>query len=86
MNILFWNIRGLGSKGRRAQLKRFLADHKITCVCISETIKQSFTNREVVALGGVTDYKWHWVPSQGHSGGLLMGIDEEVLEVSEYEG
>jgi hypothetical protein len=39
----------------------------------------------VVALGGGNNFAWKWVPSQGHSGGLLMGIDEDVLEVTDYQ-
>lgn len=85
MNILFWNIRGLESKGRKAQLKKILSEHRVNCVCISETIKQNFTNREASALGGENYFSWKWVPSQGHSGGLLIGIDEDMLEVSDYQ-
>lgn len=62
MNILFWNIRGLGGKGRKAQLKKILLNHSIKCVCMSETIKQNFTNRELRALGGGLSYKWDWIP------------------------
>lgn len=80
MNILFWNIRGLGSKGRKA-LKKIITDHKICCVWLNETIKQKFTDRELRALGGGDTFVWNWIPSQDHSGGLLMGLDEEVLEV-----
>lgn len=85
MNILFWNIRGLGSKGRRSQLKNILQEHKVNCVCISETIKQNFTNREVLALGGGISFTWKWVPSQGRLGGLLIGLEDEVVEVSDYQ-
>jgi mannosylglycoprotein endo-beta-mannosidase len=85
MNILFWNIRGLGSKGRRAQLKKIINEFRIGCVCISETIKQSFTNREVSALGGGPNFVWKWVPSQGLSGGLLVGVDDDICEISDYK-
>jgi len=85
VNILFWNIRGLDSKGRKAQLKKILFEHKVNCVCISESIKQNFTAREVTALGRGNSFTWNWVPSQGHSGGLLLGIDDEIFEVSDYQ-
>jgi len=58
MNILFWNIRGLSSEGRKAQLNRIINEYRISCVCVSETIKQSFTNREVLALGGGVGVTW----------------------------
>lgn len=84
MSTLFWNIRGLGTKGRKAQLKKILQEHQIKYVCISETIKQRFTNRELAALGGGLPFKWEWVP-RGHSRGLLMGVDEDFVEVSSVE-
>jgi len=33
------------------------------------------------ALGSGFSFTWDWVPSKGHSGGLLMGIDEDFAEL-----
>jgi exonuclease III len=86
MSVLFWNVRGLGSKGRKAQLKKIVQEHQIKCLCISETIKQNFTNRELQALGGGSAFTWNWIPPTGRSGGLIMGVDEEFAEVIKIEG
>jgi len=85
ISVLFWNVRGLGSRGRRAQLKKIIQDHQIRCLCISETIKQNFTNRELNAIGGGMPFTWEWIPARGHSGGLLMGIEEDFAEVIKIE-
>lgn len=85
MNILFWNVRGLGSKGRKAQLKKVLQEHRISYVCLSDTMKQNFNNKELNALAGGVAFKWVWFPSRGHSGGLLMGVDEDLVEVKHVE-
>jgi hypothetical protein len=28
-------------------------------------------------------FKWSWVPACGHSGGMLMGVNEELVEVTD---
>jgi exonuclease III len=42
MRILFWNIRGLGSAGRRKLLLELINKYNFDGICIQETIKASF--------------------------------------------
>ena len=73
MRILFWNIRGLGGPGRRKQLVELCQMHDITLICLQETIKDTFTARELDRFSRGEPFHWFWVPARGHSGGLLMG-------------
>lgn len=52
MNILFWNVRGLGNPDRRRQLKEVVKDNKIEIICLQETIRVSFKMRELYQFGG----------------------------------
>lgn len=63
-----------------------MQDHQIKYICISETFKQRFTSWELSALGGVLNWRWEWMPANGHSRGLLMGIDDDSADVIPYEG
>jgi exonuclease III len=81
MKILFWNIRGLGNAGRRKLLVELVNKHGFDCICLQETIKSSFRQRELDRFAGQRDMFWTWLPSSGHSGGLLMGIDKELANV-----
>jgi len=85
MKILFWNIRGLNSGGRKKQLGELLSKHQVDVVCLQETIKQKFTNRELTSLAGGQDMPWEWIRPEGRSGGLLIGADKDCLEITEYK-
>lgn len=52
MKILFWNIRGLGNAGRRKLLVELVAKHAFDCICLQETIKSSFRQRELDRFAG----------------------------------
>jgi exonuclease III len=47
MKILFWNVRGLENAGRRKLLIELVNKHGFDCICLQETIKSSFRQREL---------------------------------------
>jgi exonuclease III len=52
MKILYWNIRGVGRKGRRRHLKEVMYNHKVYILCLQETMKEEFTIVELRGLEG----------------------------------
>lgn len=52
MKILFWNIRGLGNAGRRKLLLELVNKYSFDCICLQETIKTGFKQRELDRFGG----------------------------------
>ena len=50
MKGLFWNIRGMGQPARIRQLKELLVQHQVDIVGLQETIKQSFSQKELDSL------------------------------------
>lgn len=48
---------------------------------IQETIKQDFYDHELRSLLGGSPFIWDWIPARGHSGGILVGIKDDILEV-----
>lgn len=85
MRYMFWNIRGCGHGGRRTQLKEYMAKERIDVVALQETIKTDFSFRELLAYDPLQRFDWHWVPSVGHSGGILMGCNRDVCDVMNWE-
>lgn len=83
MKILFWNIRGLGNAGRRKLLVELISKFSFDCICLQETIKSSFRQRELDRFAGQKEMFWSWLPCSGHSGGMLMGIDRGLATVSD---
>jgi exonuclease III len=47
MKALFWNVRGLGGKKRRGQLKELIDKYRVDIFCIQETMKKEFTIGEL---------------------------------------
>lgn len=44
---------------------------------VHETIKKDFPARKLNDLVGNGDFGWNWIPTNGHSGGVLMGVRTE---------
>ena len=66
----------------RKLLLELVNKHSFDCICLQETIKSSFRNRELERFAGQKDMSWSWLPCSGHSGGLLMGVDKELAIVT----
>jgi exonuclease III len=85
MRALFWNIRGFGRRGRRTLLKDYLRLHRIDLVLLQETIKQDFTDAELASLEVGEKFFWSWLPANGHSGGMLLGVRDSMFEVGRMD-
>lgn len=84
---LLWNVRGLGAAGRRKLLVELVNKHSFDCICLQETIKTTFIQRDLDRFSGQKDMSWSWVPCMGHSRGMLMGVDKNLATViSEDQG
>lgn len=78
-------MRGLGNPGRRGQLAELMRKHRVEIVCLQETIRVSFKDIELDRFCEGRDFQWLTKPAEGHSGGLLMGVNLEQVEVKEVD-
>lgn len=83
MKIFFWNVRGLGKVYRRHWVKDHILTEDLDVVALQETIKQDFSDLELKDMARNKDFVWDWVPTRGHSGGLLTGINNENFELEQ---
>ena len=84
MKVLIWNIRGMGKKSRVGLLKGFMSKEQVDIVGVQETIKQSFTEGELTTLAAGKAFLWKWIPAKGHSGGILVGVKTDLIEVEDW--
>lgn len=82
--MLFWNIRGMGNPARVKQMKEIVAEHKCDIIGVQETIKQGFSVQELSAMVASQNFVWNWISAQGHSGGILLGVKEDLLQVEDW--
>jgi exonuclease III len=52
---------------------------------LQETIRKDFSQRELDELTGNQGFKWVWKEAVGHSGGILLGVIDDLVEVEETE-
>ena len=62
-----------------------MARKQIDVVALKEMIKSEFLFRDLAAFDPLQRFSWGWVPSLGHSGGLLLGCNNDVCDVVSWE-
>lgn len=85
MKIFFWNIRGIGGVARKRQLKEYISQERLDIVGVQETMKQDFSDSELCDLAEGAPLQWRWLPPKGRSGGILMGVKVDLLEIKDVE-
>ena len=65
--------------------RRFLAEasleHRLDFITLSETGRGNFAPQFLASLVGGVDFDWHCLPPRGRSGGILLGVRCDSLEV-----
>jgi hypothetical protein len=68
-------VSGLGKGSRRRQVKEFIEEHNLEVVGLQETIRESFTDRELLEIAGSRNFSWKWASTKGRLGGILMCLN-----------
>jgi hypothetical protein len=85
---VIWNCRGVGKKGIAVDIKNLLTETGVDFIGLQETMKRKYTDKFFRNIDPNRLYAWHWLPSQGRSGGILCGIKKEnfdIIKVIEHE-
>ena len=85
LNGFIWNPRGVGDKSKRYFIKETTDKHKVDFIGLQETIKQDFTDAMLLSIGGDSMFNWAWPPAKGRSGGILLGVNSNTMDVLEKE-
>jgi endonuclease/exonuclease/phosphatase family metal-dependent hydrolase len=85
---VIWNCRGVGKKGIARDIKNLLTETGVDFIGLQETMKRKYTDKFFRNIDSNRLYAWHWLPSQGRSGGILCGIKKanfDLIKVIEHE-
>jgi exonuclease III len=85
MRIVGWNIHGFGHSGRRTQIKELVRKEGADVLFLQEMIRQDFTDQELRSLVNGEVFHWHWRSAVGHSGGMLLGLRDDMFEVGSID-
>ena len=81
MKGIFWNSRGLKDLAKRRFLAEASIEHHLDFIALSETGRGNFSAQFLSTLAGGVDFDWHCLPPRGRSGGVLLGVKCDTLEV-----
>lgn len=71
-NILVWNVRGLNMRARRAVVREFLLQERVSLLCLVETkINVLSASMAAELMGTMFDYVC--LPASGASWGIILG-------------
>ena len=78
-NILNWNIRGLNSEDKCNAIKEKIEESACSIFCIHETKREHFDHSYIKKLAPKRFNKFAYSPSEGASGGILIGWNSSVF-------
>ena len=81
MKGIFWNRRGLADLAKRRFLSDTSVEQKLDFMALLETGRDNFTSQFLNTISRGVDFDWHCLPPRGRSGGILLGVKCETLEV-----
>jgi len=81
---VLWNCRGVSKKGMSTMLKDILRDQEVDFVGLQETMRKHYPDKFFRKIDYGKNFAWHWIPSNGKSGGILCGVNLDRFEVLKF--
>lgn len=73
MNIVSWNVRGLGRPSKRFLIKDFLNLHFADVCCLQESKLEAISPIIWREIGGGRLDQFEFLPARGSAGGIIVG-------------
>jgi len=83
INLIAWNVRGLNCPNKRGDVKWVLRSFTFDVAILQESKLDVVSRQVVISLWGRRPSEWLYLPSVGHSGGIIVIWDPQVLELGE---
>ncbi|KAK9951572.1 hypothetical protein M0R45_007010 [Rubus argutus] len=83
MKIVTWNVRGLGSKGKRAVIRSMLMGVGADIIILQETKMPEVERSLVSSIWGARFKDWVSIPAIGTSGGVVIIWNTRCVSILE---
>lgn len=80
MNVITWNVRGLGKPAKRFLVKDFLNLHFANVCCLQESKLEEISLSSRREIGGSRLDQYLCVPARGTAGGIIIGWNSGILK------
>ena len=84
MNGMFANSRGFSDLAKHLHFADCIRDHNLDFLAISETGRRDFSQSLLNRISGGIDFTWISSPPRDRSGGILLGVRSDTMEVLAY--
>ena len=81
MNIITYNVRGLGMGVKWAAIRRLVKKEHVDMICFQETKKEIIVKSACQALWGDFDVSWEMQPATNTVGGILCLWSEKTFKL-----
>ena len=76
-----WNSEGFKDPGKHLFVKESIREHKLDFIALLETGRSNFSVPFLKSLAAGKEFTWFCLPPHGRSGGILVGINTETLQI-----
>jgi hypothetical protein len=85
MKGIFWNSRGLSDLAKTRFLRETSKEQNLAFIALLETRTKDFSQESLNNFSGGRNFAWHWTAPHGTSGGILLGVNLDVLDVGSID-
>ncbi|KAK7274721.1 hypothetical protein RIF29_15818 [Crotalaria pallida] len=85
ISIASFNIRGLGGRVKKKEVKKLVIEEELDMICLQET-KELISRSDCTALWRDENFDWIFQPSIGRAGELLIIWDKGQERIEDVEG
>jgi mannosylglycoprotein endo-beta-mannosidase len=85
MKGIFWNSRGLSDLAKTRFLRETSEEQDLAFIALLETGKKDFSQDTLDNFSGGRNFVWHWTAPRGRSGGILLGVNLDVMDVGSID-
>jgi hypothetical protein len=82
---LTWNSEGFRDPGKHLFVKESIREYHLDFIALLETGRSNFSIPFLRSLAAGKDFAWFCLPPHGRSGGILVGINSETLQVKNVD-
>lgn len=80
MILISYNIRGLGKREKRRDVRDLIKKVRADVCCLQESKLEQVNNRVARSIWGSQNFDWEFSPSEGNSGGIITIWNSSVFQ------
>jgi hypothetical protein len=85
MKGIFWNSRGLSALAKIRFLRETSKEQDLAFIALLEMGRKDFSQDTLDNFSGGRNYVWRWMAPRGRSGGILLGVNLDVMDVGSID-